>query len=302
MTPFIENKFTRIYFAIIRNAKTRDVPPVYVEKHHIIPNSMGGLKRENNLVRLTAKEHFICHRLLTKMTAGKHQVSMIYAVYCMANKDREKRQLKITSRTYAVLRAAFVERQKICQRLTGRNWYNNGLKDFKLFPDDPRTATFQKGKRPYIRTKQNTHRWFHNDFGEQKLLPEEGAALGMSPGRSKERVQKLKTATTDRIWYYDSLDKNYFLLPSDPRSNEMTRGKIDTANVGTFWFNDGAQNYRLTKDSPLIAKLSLGMGFLSNQKRTNGRKWFNDGSDNYMLYPNDETILRLNLHKGLLKK
>lgn len=38
----------------------------YYEKHHIIPKSFGGNK-ENNLVKLTAREHFICHWLLVKM-------------------------------------------------------------------------------------------------------------------------------------------------------------------------------------------------------------------------------------------
>lgn len=36
----------------------------YVEKHHIIPKSEGGLDEPDNLVNLTAREHYIAHRLL----------------------------------------------------------------------------------------------------------------------------------------------------------------------------------------------------------------------------------------------
>jgi len=39
----------------------------YVEKHHIKPKSLGGDNSKSNLVSLTAREHFICHFLLTKI-------------------------------------------------------------------------------------------------------------------------------------------------------------------------------------------------------------------------------------------
>lgn len=39
----------------------------YTERHHIIPRSLGGTDAEDNLVTLTAREHFICHYLLAKM-------------------------------------------------------------------------------------------------------------------------------------------------------------------------------------------------------------------------------------------
>ena len=32
----------------------------YYEKHHIQPKSLGGSNKKENLVRLTAREHFIC--------------------------------------------------------------------------------------------------------------------------------------------------------------------------------------------------------------------------------------------------
>ena len=40
----------------------------YCERHHIIPKSIGGSNSSYNLVNLTAKEHFIAHRLLEKLT------------------------------------------------------------------------------------------------------------------------------------------------------------------------------------------------------------------------------------------
>lgn len=36
----------------------------YYEKHHIIPKWMGGSDKKENLVLLTAREHYLCHYLL----------------------------------------------------------------------------------------------------------------------------------------------------------------------------------------------------------------------------------------------
>ncbi len=55
------------YNAIIVRALTRAVPEGYTESHHILPRCMGGTDDPANLVRLTAREHFVAHQLLVKM-------------------------------------------------------------------------------------------------------------------------------------------------------------------------------------------------------------------------------------------
>lgn len=80
----LNNKYTKWYFSIVSNAKIR-VTEGYVEEHHIIPSSCGGSNASDNLVNLTAREHFICHMLLPKMTSGKNKRSMLYALRCMSN-------------------------------------------------------------------------------------------------------------------------------------------------------------------------------------------------------------------------
>lgn len=58
--------YQRIYNQIIENRK-QNLAEGYIEKHHIIPRSLGGTDDKENLVKLTAREHFICHYLLAKM-------------------------------------------------------------------------------------------------------------------------------------------------------------------------------------------------------------------------------------------
>ena len=69
--------YEKIYNQIIERAKSRNLDG-YSEKHHIIPKCMGGGNNKGNLVNLTAKEHFICHLLLTKMLTGKDKNKMVY--------------------------------------------------------------------------------------------------------------------------------------------------------------------------------------------------------------------------------
>ena len=67
---FKDNKYTKCYFKLIETAKVRMLDG-YTERHHIIPRCLGGSNDQTNLVDLTAREHFICHLLLTKMHDNK---------------------------------------------------------------------------------------------------------------------------------------------------------------------------------------------------------------------------------------
>lgn len=55
--------YQKIYNNIVNNAKER-VLEGYSEKHHIIPKCIGGDNLKENIVILTAREHYILHLLL----------------------------------------------------------------------------------------------------------------------------------------------------------------------------------------------------------------------------------------------
>ena len=58
--------YIRVYWSIIHNRLHNKVDG-YVERHHIIPRSEGGPDNNDNIVVLTAREHYICHLLLAKI-------------------------------------------------------------------------------------------------------------------------------------------------------------------------------------------------------------------------------------------
>lgn len=75
----VDNKYKKWYNNIIGRAKNRTITG-YTEKHHIVPKSLGGTDNLSNLVKLTAREHFICHLLLTKCTIGYDNRLMNFAL------------------------------------------------------------------------------------------------------------------------------------------------------------------------------------------------------------------------------
>jgi len=82
MSIFLKNKYSNIYYSVIKNAKSQNrikqVGDGY-QTHHIIPRCMGGTDDNDNLVVLTYKEHRVCHRLLIEMTDGEYKHKMMYA-------------------------------------------------------------------------------------------------------------------------------------------------------------------------------------------------------------------------------
>jgi len=103
--------YQKIYNKIVNRGKLR-ILESYTEKHHIIPKCMGGSNKKDNIVELTAKEHFICHKLLTEIYPQNNK--LIYAFWAMCNqkgKGQSDRYIP-TSRTYEIAKLLFSSIQK----------------------------------------------------------------------------------------------------------------------------------------------------------------------------------------------
>lgn len=121
---FIDNKYSRLYFSIIGHAKEH--PMEIFEKHHIIPKSLGGSDDSSNLVKLSFRQHFICHKLLTKMVHSKNDKrKMTFALHMMSlNSSRLSRTSKSYEYTRKLRRELGVSEQtkeKMRQSMIGKN-------------------------------------------------------------------------------------------------------------------------------------------------------------------------------------
>lgn len=92
---------------------------VYCEKHHIKPRSLGGGNECDNLINLTAREHYIAHCLLVKIAEQLNDHNMYNRMIRAWNRMRIKPSngqqsrldcIHVDSKLYEVFRKKFIER------------------------------------------------------------------------------------------------------------------------------------------------------------------------------------------------
>lgn len=136
--------YQKIYNNIINKYKTLNLEKhkgIYLESHHIIPKCIGGTDIIDNLVNLPAREHFICHLLLTKIYKNDFNkyTRLFQALFMMSTmKNKDQQRYIITSRMYEKIRFEYAEfrkktpqsvesNEKRRQKLLGRKVWNAGL-------------------------------------------------------------------------------------------------------------------------------------------------------------------------------
>ena len=158
---FSENKYKKWYDMIIENAKNRRLTG-YKERHHIIPKSLGGNNELTNLVDLTAREHFICHRLLPRFVIGTFYKKKMLNALGKFIQENSKQQRHLTSKQYEVARKAISEanrnrvytkemREKMSLAQLGRTPWNKGKVGVQVYPKEAK----EKLKELYVNKSFN---------------------------------------------------------------------------------------------------------------------------------------------------
>jgi hypothetical protein len=106
------NKYHIIYIKLIEKAIARKNKKFKGEKHHIYPVSFSKNnklynKDKNNLVKLTYREHFIAHRLLSKLSfiSNEDHRSMLFAVSCFMKNSKKR----INSRQFEIAKKSVIK-------------------------------------------------------------------------------------------------------------------------------------------------------------------------------------------------
>lgn len=145
--------YKKIYENII-NFRKKNSPTEYKELHHIIPKSLGGNDCLENLVYLSAREHFICHFLLAKMYEREsfEWYKMNHAFMMMKSSSSVQNRY-FNSKLYESLKENF---SQVMKKYTmgksnsqfGTKWIHNAsLKTSKKIPkDDPIPNGWNKGR------------------------------------------------------------------------------------------------------------------------------------------------------------
>ena len=239
--------YLKIYSIIIENAKENirfRGDGNYYEKHHIIPRCMGGKDNKENLVLLTAREHFICHKLLYK---GYKNVPKLYHAYRMlGTMDSNGKRYKISSGEYEVIKKLFSK--YISELHKGRKFTEEHLR--KLSENNPNRGGLKEDHKKAIseslmgRKLSEEHKQACSRGLKKRYETHPGTRLGKT--QPKESVEKQKeklikyweTRSPEFMeeWAKKSTGENNANF-GKPRPQEV-RDKISKSHSGKILYNN----------------------------------------------------------------
>ena len=131
--------YKKIYENIIEKAKNENRQKnngTYYEEHHIVPKCLGGTNEEDNLILLSAREHFLCHWLLVKMY--DKDIRLIYAFNSFCMKGVNTSKLYEYARQYYImaLKQNEVWKRKMANTMTKKIWLKKEDKSIRVFENE----------------------------------------------------------------------------------------------------------------------------------------------------------------------
>ena len=170
--------YQKHYNLLIEKSKTQVLPEeTYTEKHHILPKCLNGSDDKSNFAILTAKQHYIAHKLLVKIYQKKCRVpgtdktpyyKMLRALTSMmwrwGNPKENMRAPNYNAKMYESWKKDLVEYNRICNK----NWLSSlseeELKEYRKKISD--------GVKGYIKEHGSTWNGKHHSEKSKKLMSE----------------------------------------------------------------------------------------------------------------------------------
>ena len=188
-------RYLRGYYNLIKYAQNqnRSKETDYYERHHIIPRSFGGTNKPDNLVLLTAKEHYIAHYLLTKFTEGNMKRKAVYAFHSF-KMDRDGDRKINTPRLFEK------SRREMSKIMSGKNNPMYG----KTHTPESRKKISENRKGKAVGPKNPWHR--SNRTEEELKQRGEKATLSTKKNweklsdEEKEKIRIQRSQTMKRYW------------------------------------------------------------------------------------------------------
>lgn len=271
-----QNKYAKLYIAIVTNAINRNSPEGYTEKHHIVPKSfrMGGETDKENIVVVTAREHFLLHYLLCKMKTP-YQLSMASAFGKM-NCDRHGKRY-VNAKLYEYYRKNIGK--LISENNTGKvSVMKNNITKFinkeetNMYISDgwvlgQYSTEETRASRVQANIKRSGFIWIHNAKTSMQIRKDEldtYISSGWSRGRGKHA--NVNTA-----------NNNIELLIKHNKERALTTKRM---------INEKTNQIKYVKLDEVENYINNGWTFKIVSHAV-GKKWYNDGINEYMIFPNE---------------
>lgn len=222
---------------------------IYKERHHIVPRAQGGSDSEENLIDLTAKEHFIAHKLLAKENPDILCLQQAWACMAFMGKDHHE----VTPEEFAECREAQAKLSKI--RNTGTISPRRGIPLTEEHKEKIRTtcklykpteeakckqSAAQMGRQVSEETRKklslaNKGRKRSAEFRQKCSECKKGNTNAQGHKLSQESIDKvLETKRKNGTYYWSEERKQKYYETEHPRwaLSEETKQKMSAANKG----------------------------------------------------------------------
>lgn len=193
--------YLKHYEALIKKAQNSPLSTaVYYETHHIIPKCLGGSNETCNLVKLTAKEHFFAHLLLTKIHPEEGKIHTAFWFMCnQRGRGRQVNRVSPSSRQYAAAKKAFI--QQVRREKTG---VKNPGQSLRMKQNNPnykpgvkeKQSLAKKGKTPSLEVREKISQALTGrvvDWGWRIAKTRIERGLGKEP-KTREHKDKIAQA------------------------------------------------------------------------------------------------------------
>lgn len=220
--------YQKHYDRLIETRKSREsISGEYYENHHIIMKSMGGTNDSDNLIKLTAREHFLAHWLLWKIHKNRQTAYAFATFTSMFRGKNHKNRPKITSsRGYAEAREAYsrIHSEKLKGQLNSNrskiviqmDINGNFINEWPSAKEAERTLGFChissccRGERSYA--GGFTWKYKSGIIKKSKPYKERKFTKKNIKTLTKANLENISRASSGRNWYNDGI-KDYFLKP-----------------------------------------------------------------------------------------
>lgn len=227
---FINMNYLKIHDDIIKRAKSENRIKgfdIYYESHHITPKCLGGSNKKNNLINLTAKEHWLIHLLLIEIYPDNIKLKL--AIRKMMKKsNNQKRNVIISGDQYERLKKMISKAHGDLLRGKKRKPFTNEHKK--------NISLSMKGKPSHRKGKKCTE--------EQKIkigLSSKGRNMGNKNHMKKPEFRKYMSENNP-MYKKNIIEK--FIGGSNPNAKKI---KNTSTNIIYETINDCVADLKITR-------------------------------------------------------
>jgi hypothetical protein len=198
---FLDNKYTNKYFSIIERRRN-SISKIQGHKHHIIPRSIDKdlIKEPSNIIYLSYKEHYICHRLLPKMCKEPiHKGKMSIALKRLLS-SKNLQSVRISARLFEII----VSKDREAKVLLAKDpiFYKRMSESQSIAQSKPE---------PRAKRSKAMKEFYKNESEEDRLI----------------RIQKVKKTTTT-VEFKENMSQILKIVMNKPEVRE----KLKDINIG----------------------------------------------------------------------